>query len=526
MFDKWLNLPAHLYLRITALTIITVGIALSNVLMSIGTIWIISNWLLEGDFTNKWQRIRQVRSVWPIVALFLLLALSLLWSSDISYGLKDLRIKLPFIVIPLVMATSTQLARVHFRFLLYVFLGILVYTTVYNFLRYNYFLEDQKDIRDMSTFISHVRLSVLICFGICIVGFLLLKKQIQIFVGSLILLWLIFYLYKSQIINGYLLFSALMLTTVLFIIFSMRQKKWRLIWLLSTGIILVVTVIIGSNFVSKLSKPTIPTLNELELYSANNNPYYHDTTNLQTENGHFVWLYVQAEELKNGWKKRSQIPYDSLDRKGQPMFGTLMRYMTSKNLRKDSIGVELLSEEDVRRIENGQTSIALNKGIKSRIESFLLEYTIYQNGGDPNGNSILQRAEHLRAACFIINTNWLFGVGDGDVPTEFEKAYQKLGSRLNEENWHRSHNQFLTLWVSLGLMGLLLFLSLFIMPWFSVPVNYLSTVFLVGLLIACLFQDMIETQAGVTIFALFYSLALYRDFSSLEVREAIHPDQD
>ena len=54
MFDKWLRLPAHLYLRITALTLLTVGIALSNVLMSIGAIWIISNWLIEADFNSYW----------------------------------------------------------------------------------------------------------------------------------------------------------------------------------------------------------------------------------------------------------------------------------------------------------------------------------------------------------------------------------------------------------------------------------------------------------------------------------------
>ena len=50
MFDKWLNLPAHLYLKLTALTLLIVGVALSNVLMSIGAIWIIANWLIEGDF--------------------------------------------------------------------------------------------------------------------------------------------------------------------------------------------------------------------------------------------------------------------------------------------------------------------------------------------------------------------------------------------------------------------------------------------------------------------------------------------
>jgi len=60
MFDKWLNLPAHLYLKLTALTILTVGIALSNVLMSIGAIWIIANWLIQADFKNYWVRFKRL----------------------------------------------------------------------------------------------------------------------------------------------------------------------------------------------------------------------------------------------------------------------------------------------------------------------------------------------------------------------------------------------------------------------------------------------------------------------------------
>jgi len=60
MFDKWLNLPAHLYLKLTALVIITVGIAISNVLMSIGTIWIISNWLIEGKFQTYWTKFQKI----------------------------------------------------------------------------------------------------------------------------------------------------------------------------------------------------------------------------------------------------------------------------------------------------------------------------------------------------------------------------------------------------------------------------------------------------------------------------------
>src|SRR5690606_14201531 len=128
-------------------------------------IWIIANWLIQGEYKLYWTNLRSKKSLWWIIVIYFLLALSLFWSEDVTYGFKDLRIKLPFIVIPLVMATSAPLARSHFYFLLYVFLGILTYTTLYNFIRFNYFLEQANDIREMSTFISHVRLSLLVNFG-------------------------------------------------------------------------------------------------------------------------------------------------------------------------------------------------------------------------------------------------------------------------------------------------------------------------------------------------------------------------
>jgi O-antigen ligase len=194
------------------------------------------------------------------------------------------------------------------------------------------------------------------------------------------------------------------------------------------------------------------------------------------------------------------------------MFGTLMRYLTSKGERKDSVGVVNLSMEEVNNIEKGQTSVKKDAGLVSRLEAFIVEYNIYQDGGDPNGNSFNQRIEHLKAAQYIINEKWLWGVGVGDVPMTFEKAYIEMNSQLSLENRHRSHNQFLTIWVALGLIGFLAFLMLFIVPFFEIKQkDFFMVLFLFGLFFSCLFQDFIETQAGVTIFGLFYGLAIYRE---------------
>ena len=84
MFDKWLKLPAHYYLNITALSLLIVGVSLSNVLMSIGTIWIIANWLLELDFKIKLERFKTNTTVITISSFFVLMVISLIWSSNLD----------------------------------------------------------------------------------------------------------------------------------------------------------------------------------------------------------------------------------------------------------------------------------------------------------------------------------------------------------------------------------------------------------------------------------------------------------
>jgi len=520
MFDKWLNLPAHLYLRITALTILTVGIALSNVLMSIGAIWIISNWLIEADFKSYGQKLKNKKSVWFIIFIYVFLAISLAWSDDFEYGFKDLRIKLPFIVIPLVMATSEELQKKHFYFLLYVFLGILTYTSVYNIIRYNFFLDHAVDIREMSTFISHVRLSVLINLGIFISIYLIYKKPKMTWLWIGLMGWFLFYLFKSQIINGYILFVVLSIFAVFYFAFRIRSIKLRLAILGAFILGFISVTIILLQFINQINPPPPVRFSELELYSPNGNPYHHDTLSTEQENGYFVWLYVNQEEMKQEWEKRSTFLYDSLDRVGQPMFGTIMRFLTSKGARKDSTGVAQLSEDEIRRIENGQTSIATNKGLITRLNTFFYEYKIYTQGGDPNGHSLIQRIEHLKAARGIIAANTWVGVGAGDVPTAFESQYEIMQSRLELENQHRSHNQYLTIWVGIGILGFLSFVLLLIWPFFEFKkLDYFSRIVLISLIVSCLFEDLIETQAGVTIFALFYSLAIYRP-QEVDLKEA------
>ncbi|UKN00356.1 O-antigen ligase family protein [Paracrocinitomix mangrovi] len=479
--------------------------------MSIGAIWIVANWLIEADFKDYWKRFKTTPTVWMLLGILLWGLLSLLWSDDVQYGLKDLARKMPFFAIPFALGLSKPIEKKVLYFLLYLFLGILTLTSAINFYRYHFVIEG-VDVREMSFFISHVRFGILTALGVFIAIYLIVKRSKLWWLWTIILAWLIFYNIRSQTLTAYILMAVLGLFSALYFISKLKHKglKWSLNGLIVSSLAGFVWIL--SNAVGSYTSAPQLTYQDLDGHTVNGRLYHHDLSVQERENGNHVWIYVQQEELESEWNKRSSIPYMGKDAKGQPMFGTILRYMTSKNLRKDSVGVWTLTEEEIHEIENGKTSIAQTNSLKKKLHEFIYQFEVYQYQGDPNGHSLLQRLEHLRIAWRIVRDQPIIGVGMGDVPEAFEQEYISSESMLAEENRHRSHNQYLTLWISHGIFGLLMIVGMLFYPMLKAKnKDYFFWIVMLTLTISMLFQDMLETQAGVTIFGLFYGLAVYRE---------------
>ena len=101
MFDKWLQLPAHKYLHLLGCLLIGVGLPLNKVVMSIGTIWVIANVVIEGYYKTYLKNLKNNRVFLLISGLFLLHFVSVFWTEDITYALGDIRSKLPLLIIPM-----------------------------------------------------------------------------------------------------------------------------------------------------------------------------------------------------------------------------------------------------------------------------------------------------------------------------------------------------------------------------------------------------------------------------------------
>jgi hypothetical protein len=279
--------------------------------------------------------------------------------------------------------------------------------------------------------------------------------------------------------------------------------------------IVITSVYYVNKVYTNISKKEIVDFYKLDKYTSNGNLYEHDSITKAYENGHLIWINYSTKELEVSWNKRSSIKIDSKKLMSNPIYNTLIRFLSSQGKRKDADAVNGLTNNEIKAIERGVVNADYqNIGVlQTRIYETLWEIEVYKNMGDANGHSFTQRLEYWKTAIEIIKKHPIFGVGTGDVPKAFEQQYIKSNSSLAQEWRLRSHNQYLSFAVAFGLFGLLWFLITLIYPFLKLnsSFNYLYIAFFIVTIISFFTDDMLETQAGVTFFAFMNCFLLYGD---------------
>ena len=150
-------------------------------------------------------------------------------------------------------------------------------------------------------------------------------------------------------------------------------------------------------------------------------------------------------------------------------------------------------------------------GIKESTRDALWEYKVYQETRDANGGSIAQRFVYWNIAWDIFKTAPVIGIGTGDVADAFNSYYLTHPNLLQQQYQHRAHNQWLTILLTFGILGLLLFMLVVFYPLFYKRkyLDYFYIVFFIAFALSLLTEDTLETQAGVTFYALFNCLFLF-----------------
>ena len=513
------------------LLMVAVGLTLSPFLMGMSQFWLVLVWLVDGivarDFKQKLSRFWHNKAAVLLVAFYLMHVVGLLWTSDFEYAMKDLRVKLPILVMPFVLSSLEPLDHKRFDLVMLVYVLSVFIATQFSFFRY--VRHDYEDVREISRFISHIRFCLNIVFSMAVIGYYLYKRRISKgksmpsfgikvvidqFLMWLLLFWFAYVIFIFESLSGYVILAAVVLASLLFAF--LRWKKGRG-WRVALGVsaLMVIAAIVVAVWV--VVKPMVEVkpvdLSTLEKTTAQGNPYWHDTIHNPVEDGKYVGLYYNRNELREAWSQRSELPFDGATADGENLEATLARYLTSKDLRKDAEGVMALTDEDVKNIEQGVANYNNWKhpGLRARLSSTLFEYNLYRRYNNPNGGSLSQRIEYTRASFHIIGRHPWFGVGTGDVPQTFAQTYDEIHSPLKEEFRFRAHNQYLAIAVAFGLVGLAFFLFVLLYPWFASKRNrtYLYMVFLCVMLLSMFPEDTLETQAGATLLAFFIALLLF-----------------
>ena len=498
------------------LALMAASLTLSPFVMGTSQFLLVAAWLFTGDpIKVKLQRFLHNKIALLLVSLYLLHVIGLAWTSDFTYALKDLRVKLPLLVLPLVLSSVKPLEKKLTDLLLLVYvLSVFVATCIsyWIYLQHNY-----QDIREISQYISHIRFCLNIVLVIGIIGYYLFTRKMpwwEKLLAVALILWFVYQLYIFESISGYLAFIGLVVTSLLFLYFTkIKNKPMRIA---GATLVIALPMAIGIYLYRTVeSMLTVAPINleQLDKKTALGNDYWHDTVCFPVENGQYVGLYFCRPEMRSAWNNRSRLDYDGVTGNGENLEATLARYLTSKGLRKDAQGVASLDDQDILNVEQGVANYVnqSHPGVYARLAETLFEYNQYRRNNNPNGGSLSQRIEYTRASFHLIRKHPIFGVGTGDLPDAYAQAYNELNSPLKERYRHRAHNQYLSITVGFGLLGLALFLVVLFYPYLSSKKNrsYLYTIFLVILLISMLPEDTIESQAGVTWFALFNSLFIF-----------------
>ena len=368
------------WLYFAGLGIVLLSLPFWNLGMSIGGFWIAGAWILHTIYLlwqggserfSNFKKLQENPVAMVLIGFFLLHVVGLIHTEDYAYAWKDLRIKLPMLFLPVVFPGIPAMTKKQKSWLESGF--ILAATVASAFISYRFISVDGISFREAHPFVSHIRFGLMVALA----GFLCLRRLFlgrsgRIFLIPLLLL--IFYLYQMQSITGLITFiAAAFLAGLVYLIRDLRRNRK---WLIGA---LVLLIVLPAGYIAYTANDYFsmeaPPEGSLESHSARGKEYYHNWGDTQVENGNLIWYYISWDELASEWGKRSKIPFAGTDIKGRDLNGTLIRYLSSRGLKKDAEGMSQLSDEDIRRIEMGKTSFKQGQGsgLNRRLEGYYLE---------------------------------------------------------------------------------------------------------------------------------------------------------
>lgn len=503
------------------LCLLSISLSLSIYVTSMTYFWLLINWVLEGRFGEKWKLARTNRALQAFLLLFLIHLVGLLVTEDLSSGLLDIKIKLPLALMPILFATSGSLSRKQVQRILFFFtLGVLASSLGSMMKLAGWLAGGANGFRELSLFMTHIRFSMAIMLSLLIACYYLFVDRTSVsraeaIYYALSLLWFVFFLVILKSLSGMIIAIVLAFVFLLRMTLEIRDKAIRFMVLVLVIMIPVFSALYLGYAINRFYSFDNLNVEDLDKQTVEGNPYSHQPGLEDVENGHYTWIYICDKEMEREWNLVSDIPYcEGQTENGNALRTTVIRFLTSKDLRKDAAGLKQLKEGEIRAIEQGVANCIYLDRFKfyPRVYELIWEIHRYKLGYDPNDKSVVQRYLFFEAGWNIAKTNLLFGTGSGDLYQEFHQYYESVDSPL-EARWIRglAHNQYLSFLISFGIPGLIICMFALVAPLFLAgrQNSFLAMSFLIMVLLSMLSLDTLEKAFGVGFVAFFYSLFLF-----------------
>ena len=498
---------------LVALICFVIVLPLSQALVSVFSGVLLFVAIVEDNWTNKLNRIKQRKIILLIPLIFLLYLLSTLFSLKNDRSFYDVQKTLFYLVLPLAFTLGKEVNSKQKRMVLYVFASSVFLATLIAIFNWKFLPTYINFSIHQASLISHIRFSFQLILVFWFLVFMLFRNYQKISkisgLGHAVLaVYILFFLFFQQSLTGIIAFGGSVLFIVIYAFYTVpKNYKKSVVFIGGLFIVLPLLYVGGVIYqfydIEKVSPKTILKTTE------RGNLYQHDFTEKAVENGKYVFLYICESEMRDEWNKVSELKYDSIGKNGYPVSSTLIRYLTSKGVHKDGEGVLSLSKQDIANIENGMANVIFQRkfSIYPRIYQTVWEYYTYTTTGYVNHQSFSQRIEFAKAAVKIIKEHFWFGVGTGNWKSEFANAFKQSNSQLDESLYASSHDQYLNYTVKFGFLGFLFIMFAIVYPIIKTRRyrDALFLIFLVFMFFSNFADSNLESHMGSSFFFFFYS---------------------
>jgi hypothetical protein len=241
--------------------LIAFSLPLWNLGMSLGQFVMAGGWLMAGKLKGRLHNAIRQPVFWLLTGLFLVHLTGLWNTEDFKYASKDIRVKLPLLLMPLLFAAGPSLTAEQLRKLFYgLMVGVLLSTGAGMFARWGWMGEPVTNYRQLSIFISHIRLSLLIDVALVMAFYLLSQSKsiLQKILFTTFICWCLYFLLLLQSITGIFLLSILLVAGLIYTVLTSTNNIGRSL----AGLVLLLFVFSGWKiydyiFIQSIQEPVI-----------------------------------------------------------------------------------------------------------------------------------------------------------------------------------------------------------------------------------------------------------------------------